>query len=227
MSTNTTGPEGNPAPPGRPRSAVAPAVAPVASTPVGTGPAVGARSAPAQGAVLDSAHVGDIQGAMGTIRLGEDGARTGLSMRLKTLLAIVGPGLIVMVGDNDAGAFGTYTQAGQNYGTRLLWTLLLLVPGRAGRRAVDTQQGPRRFTGAAPDAAAGLAGPGHVAGCDRKWCPGRDRPGGPSSGAGSGVAAGDPAPAGDGGGAVPVAVTERRRPIPPRAPGGDHRGRGR
>ena len=33
-----------------------------------------------------------------------------------------------MVGDNDAGAFATYGQAGQNYGTRLLWTLLLLVP---------------------------------------------------------------------------------------------------
>ena len=33
-----------------------------------------------------------------------------------------------MVGDNDAGAFATYTQAGQNYGTALLWTLLLLVP---------------------------------------------------------------------------------------------------
>jgi Mn2+/Fe2+ NRAMP family transporter len=46
----------------------------------------------------------------------------------KTLLAILGPGLIVMVGDNDAGAFGTYTQAGQNYGTTLLWTLMLLVP---------------------------------------------------------------------------------------------------
>ncbi|HEV2932292.1 MAG TPA: NRAMP family divalent metal transporter, partial [Streptosporangiaceae bacterium] len=45
-----------------------------------------------------------------------------------TLLAIVGPGLIVMCGDNDAGAFSTYGQAGQNYGTRLLWTLLLLVP---------------------------------------------------------------------------------------------------
>jgi Mn2+/Fe2+ NRAMP family transporter len=29
-----------------------------------------------------------------------------------------------MVGDNDAGAFGTYTQAGQNYGTTLLWTLV-------------------------------------------------------------------------------------------------------
>ncbi len=33
-----------------------------------------------------------------------------------------------MVGDNDAGAFGTYTQAGQNYGTTLLWTLMLLIP---------------------------------------------------------------------------------------------------
>ena len=54
--------------------------------------------------------------------------RRGRSAQLKTLLAIVGPGLIVMVGDNDAGAFATYGQAGQNYGTRLLWTLLLLVP---------------------------------------------------------------------------------------------------
>ena len=79
-------------------------------------------------AVLDSAHVGDIHGAFGTIRLDETGAQTSLSAKLKMLLAIVGPGLIVMVGDNDAGAFSTYTQAGQNYGTRLLWTLLLLVP---------------------------------------------------------------------------------------------------
>jgi Mn2+/Fe2+ NRAMP family transporter len=47
---------------------------------------------------------------------------------LKTLLAILGPGLIVMVGDNDAGAFGTYAQAGQNYGTTLMWTLMLLMP---------------------------------------------------------------------------------------------------
>ena len=44
------------------------------------------------------------------------------------LLAIIGPGLIVMVGDNDAGGVATYSQAGQNYGTSLLWVLLLLVP---------------------------------------------------------------------------------------------------
>jgi Mn2+/Fe2+ NRAMP family transporter len=87
-----------------------------------------APSAAAGSAALDSAHVGDIRGALGTIKLNDTATGTGLSRRLRTLLAIVGPGLIVMVGDNDAGAFGTYTQAGQNYGTRLLWTLLLLVP---------------------------------------------------------------------------------------------------
>src|SRR6202042_2521956 len=78
--------------------------------------------------VLDDAHVGDIRGALGTIALDDFAPRSTLGARLKTLLAILGPGLIVMVGDNDAGAFGTYGQAGQNYGTRLLWTLLLLVP---------------------------------------------------------------------------------------------------
>ncbi|MFD7164300.1 NRAMP family divalent metal transporter [Streptomyces violascens] len=79
-------------------------------------------------AVLDDAHVGDIRGALGTIKQNDHGERRGLSAKLKTLLAIVGPGLIVMVGDNDAGAFATYGQAGQNYGTSLLWTLLLLIP---------------------------------------------------------------------------------------------------
>ena len=86
------------------------------------------RTPDPQTAVLDSAHVGDIKGAFGTIRVGDEAPRSGLKTRLMTLLAIVGPGLIVMVGDNDAGAFGTYTQAGQNYGTSLLWVLLLLVP---------------------------------------------------------------------------------------------------
>ena len=79
-------------------------------------------------AVLDAAHTGDIRGAFGTIKQGDTDARKTFGHRLRTLLAVLGPGLIVMVGDNDAGAFGTYTQAGQNYGTSLLWTLLLLIP---------------------------------------------------------------------------------------------------
>jgi Mn2+/Fe2+ NRAMP family transporter len=81
-----------------------------------------------RGATLDEAHVGDIHGAFGTIRRDDVGPRRGWRARATTLLAILGPGLIVMVGDNDAGAFGTYTQAGQNYGTTLLWTLMLLIP---------------------------------------------------------------------------------------------------
>src|SRR5580658_10875292 len=83
---------------------------------------------PGRGAALDSAHVGDIKGAFGTISVEDTGSRLSVSAKLKTLLAIVGPGLIVMCGDNDAGAFSTYGQAGQTYGTKLLWTFLLLVP---------------------------------------------------------------------------------------------------
>ncbi len=66
-------------------------------------------------AVLDDTHPGHINGAIGDIapRLGW----------------VFGPGLMVMVGDNDAGALGTYTQAGQNYGTTLMWTLTPLIPG--------------------------------------------------------------------------------------------------
>lgn len=86
------------------------------------------RENDARAAVLDSAHLGDIRGALGTIRQDDVAPRTGWKQRLKTLLAILGPGLIVMVGDNDAGAFSTYTAAGQNYGTSLLWTLALLIP---------------------------------------------------------------------------------------------------
>ena len=79
-------------------------------------------------AVLDRAHIGDIEGALGTIARNDTAKRDSWKARLRTLLAILGPGLIVMVGDNDAGAFSTYTQAGQNYGTVLLWTLSLLIP---------------------------------------------------------------------------------------------------
>jgi Mn2+/Fe2+ NRAMP family transporter len=82
----------------------------------------------ARGAVLDEAHVGHIHGAFGTILHGDIAPRETWKHRLITLMAILGPGLIVMVGDNDAGAFATYGQAGQNYGTTLLWTLALLIP---------------------------------------------------------------------------------------------------
>jgi len=79
-------------------------------------------------AVLDELHQGDIHGAFGTIRVSDVTPRRTWRRRLLTLAAIIGPGLIVMVGDNDAGGVSTYAQAGQDFGFSLLWTLLLLIP---------------------------------------------------------------------------------------------------
>src|SRR5436309_5746391 len=79
-------------------------------------------------AVVDELHQGDIHGAFGTIRVSDVTPRRTWRRRLLTLAAIIGPGLIVMVGDNDAGGVSTYAQAGQDFGFSLLWTLLLLIP---------------------------------------------------------------------------------------------------
>jgi len=68
---------------------------------------------PSTAARHDEARYGDIKGALGTIRQGEAPPRHSWRGRLKALLAIMGPGLIVM--------------AGQNYGTSLLWVLALLI----------------------------------------------------------------------------------------------------
>src|SRR5512140_1536815 len=92
-----------------------------------TSPPAAPAMMPPESSVLDSGREGDIKGAFGTIRQHEEAHRS-LRSRLLALLAIIGPGLIVMVGDNDAGGVATYSQAGQNYGTSLLWVLVLLVP---------------------------------------------------------------------------------------------------
>src|ERR1039458_5565713 len=47
---------------------------------------------------------------------------------LLTYLMVFGPGLIVMVADNDGGAVSTYMQAGGQYGLHLLWILVVLLP---------------------------------------------------------------------------------------------------
>lgn len=77
---------------------------------------------------MSEATKDQIKGAFGTVKEYEPGSRRGVRARLLTLLAIIGPGLIVMVGDNDAGGVSTYAQAGQNFGYSLLWTLPLLIP---------------------------------------------------------------------------------------------------
>jgi NRAMP (natural resistance-associated macrophage protein)-like metal ion transporter len=47
---------------------------------------------------------------------------------LRLYLMIAGPGIIVMVADNDAGGITTYTATGAQYGFHLIWFLILLGP---------------------------------------------------------------------------------------------------
>jgi len=47
---------------------------------------------------------------------------------LRMYAVIAGPGIIVMVADNDAGGITTYTATGAKYGNHLLWFLILLGP---------------------------------------------------------------------------------------------------
>jgi len=43
-------------------------------------------------------------------------------------LVLSGPGLVVMIADNDAGGITTYAATGARYGYHLIWFLLLLIP---------------------------------------------------------------------------------------------------
>ncbi len=70
----------------------------------------------------------DIIGALGWLKAADTGPRRSWWRRLLTLLIIMGPGLIVMGGGNDAGGVTLYAQAGQDYGTKLVWALVILTP---------------------------------------------------------------------------------------------------
>jgi len=47
---------------------------------------------------------------------------------VRLFLIISGPGIVVMVADNDAGGITTYAATGAKYGYGLIWFLLILVP---------------------------------------------------------------------------------------------------
>jgi Mn2+/Fe2+ NRAMP family transporter len=51
-----------------------------------------------------------------------------IAKALRLFCMIAGPGIIVMVADNDAGGITTYTYTGAKYGLYLLWFLILLGP---------------------------------------------------------------------------------------------------
>jgi Mn2+/Fe2+ NRAMP family transporter len=78
--------------------------------------------------LLDRAHRGDIIGALGRVPSSDTGPRRSMRRRVATLLAVMGPGIVVLVADNDAGGISTYAQVGQDYGLRFLWLLVVLAP---------------------------------------------------------------------------------------------------
>src|SRR5579872_6346406 len=78
--------------------------------------------------VLDRAHRGDIEGALGSVQAHDTGPRVSSRRRAAALLAVMGPGVVVMVADNDAGGLSVYAQAGQEHGLSLICLLVLLAP---------------------------------------------------------------------------------------------------
>jgi Mn2+/Fe2+ NRAMP family transporter len=51
-----------------------------------------------------------------------------LNRRFAILAAVVGPGIITMIADNDAGGISTYAVTGSKYGFNLLWVFIILIP---------------------------------------------------------------------------------------------------
>jgi NRAMP (natural resistance-associated macrophage protein)-like metal ion transporter len=74
-------------------------------------------------------------------------ARPGRWRRVALFLAVMGPGLITASVDNDAGGITTYSLAGAQFGTKLLWTLgpitvaLIVVQEMSARMGVVTGKG--------------------------------------------------------------------------------------
>jgi NRAMP (natural resistance-associated macrophage protein)-like metal ion transporter len=73
--------------------------------------------------------------------------RPGRWRRVALFLAVMGPGLITASVDNDAGGITTYSLAGAQFGTKLLWTLgpitvaLVVVQEMSARMGVVTGKG--------------------------------------------------------------------------------------
>ena len=72
--------------------------------------------------------------------------RGGLLARLKqNPLALIGPGLITGVADDDPSGIATYSQAGAQFGLNMLWTMPLAFPLMAAIQSICARIG--RVTG--------------------------------------------------------------------------------
>lgn len=51
-----------------------------------------------------------------------------MNRRMVIFFAVLGPGVITMIADNDAGGISTYAVTGSKYGFNLLWVFFILIP---------------------------------------------------------------------------------------------------
>src|SRR5689334_8297559 len=61
--------------------------------------------------------------------------------RLPSFLRQVGPGIVTGAADDDPSGIATYTQAGAQFGTGLLWTIFLTVPFMVAVQLVSARIG--------------------------------------------------------------------------------------
>jgi Mn2+/Fe2+ NRAMP family transporter len=90
---------------------------------------------------------GVVEGALGRVDAASLEGRPSLGKRVMAFLAVAGPGLIVMVGDNDAGGVSSYAQAGQNFGASLMWVVALLIPILIVAQEMVVRLGAVTYTG--------------------------------------------------------------------------------
>ena len=69
--------------------------------------------------------------------------------RIPSFLRHVGPGVVAGAADDDPSGIATYTQAGAQFGTGVLWTVLLTVPFMIAIQLVSARIGRQSGRGIA------------------------------------------------------------------------------
>src|SRR5262249_25506658 len=77
-----------------------------------------------RGRHFDGSASARMEEEVAALRTGREGRRRLRWRNVLLFLAVIGPGIITANVDNDAGGITTYSLAGAQFGTKLLWTLL-------------------------------------------------------------------------------------------------------
>src|SRR6185295_8900206 len=77
--------------------------------------------------------------------------RANMKKRIPSFLRHVGPGVVTGAADDDPSGIATYTQAGAQFGTGILWTVFLTLPFMVAIQLVSARIGRQSGRGIAAD----------------------------------------------------------------------------